>query len=264
MHRRFLAFVVAALSFAVVMSAVPEIAHAKPSRGPQGEAKQVRVQKVIKPRAKASKRSVKRAKRAIKQVRRSAKRRDVTRARRASVRHAKRGGRVRATVVRANVARPVDPTPDDRFYYGPIAANGRQLEAPTARHPVMAGERTTESGSGWSDIVAEARRHIGTNPTGRSNLWCARFMNFVLERAGHRGTGSDMAQSFARYGRRVSGPQVGAIAVMSRGRRGGHVGLVSGIDANGNPIIISGNHRNRVAEVTYPRGRIRAYVMPGS
>ena len=55
--------------------------------------------------------------------------------------------------------------------------------------------------------------------------------------------------------------KLGAIAVMSR-RGGGHVGVVSGIDANGNPIIISGNHGNRVAESTYPRGRIYAYVMP--
>jgi uncharacterized protein (TIGR02594 family) len=93
-------------------------------------------------------------------------------------------------------------------------------------------------------------------------LWCARFMNMVLEKSGRRGTGSNMANSFANYGTRVSGPRVGAIAVMSRGKRGGHVGIVSGIDASGNPIIISGNHNRRVAESVYPRGRIYAYVMP--
>jgi uncharacterized protein (TIGR02594 family) len=88
-------------------------------------------------------------------------------------------------------------------------------------------------------------------------------MNLVLERSGHHGTGSDMASSFAHYGQRVSGPQIGAIAVMGR-RGGGHVGVVSGIDANGNPIVVSGNYRNRVAEAPYPRGRIYAYVMPAS
>ncbi|CAN5318043.1 hypothetical protein BH10PSE11_BH10PSE11_30560 [soil metagenome] len=119
-------------------------------------------------------------------------------------------------------------------------------------------------GFGGSGIVAEARRYIGGNPTGRSSLWCARFMNMVLERSGHKGTGSDMARSFAGYGQRISGPQVGAIAVMSRGCRGGHVGIVSGIDGNGNPIVISGNHGHRVAEATYSRGRIYAYVMPAS
>lgn len=121
-----------------------------------------------------------------------------------------------------------------------------------------------QSRFGSSNIVAEARRYIGGNPTGRRSLWCARFMNMVLQRSGHKGTGSDMARSFANYGQRISGPQIGAIAVMSRGRRGGHVGVVSGIDAKGNPIVVSGNHGRRVAESVYSRGRVYAYVMPSS
>ncbi|MEY9181555.1 uncharacterized protein (TIGR02594 family) [Bradyrhizobium sp. USDA 326] len=116
--------------------------------------------------------------------------------------------------------------------------------------------------SGGSGLVSEARRYLGGNPTGRGSLWCARFMNMVLEQTGHRGTGSDMANSFAHYGTRISGPQVGAIAVMSRGRRGGHVGIITGIDAQGNPIMISGNSGNRVREAPVSRGRIYAYVMP--
>ena len=115
---------------------------------------------------------------------------------------------------------------------------------------------------GSSGLVSEARRYIGGNPTGRGSLWCANFMNMVLERTGHRGSGSNMARSFASYGQRISGPQVGAIAVMSRGRRGGHVGVVSGIDSAGNPIVISGNHGNRVAEAVYSHGSVYAYVMP--
>jgi uncharacterized protein (TIGR02594 family) len=93
------------------------------------------------------------------------------------------------------------------------------------------------------------------------SLWCARFMNMVLEKTGHRGTGSAMANSFARYGHRVSGPEVGAIAVMGR-RGGGHVGIITGVDAHGNPIMISGNNGNRVREAPVSRGRIYAYVMP--
>ncbi|HWW49415.1 MAG TPA: TIGR02594 family protein [Xanthobacteraceae bacterium] len=120
----------------------------------------------------------------------------------------------------------------------------------------------SRSGSS-SNLVNEARRYIGTNPTTRATLWCARFMNMVLERVGHRGTGSDMAKSFASYGRKVSGPQVGAIAVISR-RGGGHVGVVSGVDAKGNPIVISGNHGRRVAEAVYPASRVYAYVKPSS
>ena len=140
----------------------------------------------------------------------------------------------------------------------------RASRAPAARAAftpqVSAG--TIAPNFGVSGLVSQARRYLGTNPTGMSALWCARFMNMVLEKSGHRGTGSNMARSFANYGRRISGPRVGAIAVMSRGKRGGHVGIVSGIDKRGNPIVISGNHNRRVGEAAYPRGRIYAYVMP--
>ncbi len=115
---------------------------------------------------------------------------------------------------------------------------------------------------GSPSLVSEARKYLGTNPTARRRLWCATFMNFVLAKAGYTGTNSDAAKSFAYYGRRISEPKVGAIAVLTRGRRGGHVGVVSGVDTHGNPIIISGNHGHRVGEATYPRARVIAYVMP--
>jgi len=127
--------------------------------------------------------------------------------------------------------------------------------------PETAGAMAASSGLYSSSLVSEARRYLGGNPTGRGSLWCARFMNMVLEHTGHHGTGSDMANSFAHYGQRISGPQVGAIAVMGR-RGGGHVGIITGIDAQGNPIMISGNNGNRVREAPISRGRIYAYVMP--
>src|ERR1700712_1126659 len=111
---------------------------------------------------------------------------------------------------------------------------------------------------GWPTLVSEARKYMGTNPTDRKRLWCATFMNMGLAKAGYGGTNSDAAKSFAQYGRRISEPKVGAIAVLTRGKKGGHVGVVSGIDANGNPIIISGNHNKRVGEATYARARVIA------
>jgi uncharacterized protein (TIGR02594 family) len=157
-------------------------------------------------------------------------------------------------------------------YAAPAAQQQPEPQRVTRRHQrqnlhAQQPQQTASwSPSGFaSNVVAEARSFIGRgNPTGRRSLWCARFMNMVLERSGHRGTGSDMASSFAHYGQRLSGPQVGAIAVMSRGRRGGHVGVVSGIDPNGNPIVVSGNHGHRVAESVYSKNRIYAYVMPSS
>jgi uncharacterized protein (TIGR02594 family) len=148
---------------------------------------------------------------------------------------------------------PAPQTSQDRVFRGHAAAGTH-----SRRRLVSAPEATVGDGG----LVEEARRWIGTNPTSRRSLWCGAFMNFVLERTGLAGTGSDLAKSFAALGRRVSGPQVGAIAVMSR-RGGGHVGVVSGVDEAGNPIIISGNSRGRkVAEHAYPRGRVYAYVVP--
>ncbi len=130
-----------------------------------------------------------------------------------------------------------------------------------ARLTPEASSDWSSGGFGVSSVVAEARRYLGGNPTGRASLWCARFMNMVLQHVGYRGTGSDLARSFASYGHRVSGPQVGAIAVMAR-RGGGHVGVVSGIDSRGNPIVIAGNTGHRVREMPISRGRIYAYVIP--
>lgn len=115
---------------------------------------------------------------------------------------------------------------------------------------------------GWPALVTEARKYIGTNPTKRSKLWCATFMNMVLARVGYPGTGSDAARSFASYGRRIHEPKIGAIAVLTRGKNGGHVGIVTGLDRQGNPIILSGNHGRKVGIGVYPRRRVVAYVMP--
>ncbi len=116
------------------------------------------------------------------------------------------------------------------------------------------------SGGFFDDLVADARRYIGTNPTSRRTLWCGAFVDKILRDTGHKG-GGNLALGYLHYGRRVSGPQVGSIAVMRR-RGGGHVGVVAGVDSNGNPIIISGNHNHTTQAAVYPRRRIIAYVVP--
>jgi uncharacterized protein (TIGR02594 family) len=126
----------------------------------------------------------------------------------------------------------------------------------TAYEAAQSHSNSAFAGFTGNSIVEQARQYIGTNPTGRSSLWCGAFMDMVLKQTGHAG-GGNLAWGYSRYGTRVDGPQVGAIAVMH-----GHVGVVSGVDANGNPIIVSGNHNHTVAEAVYPRGRISAYVMP--
>lgn len=148
---------------------------------------------------------------------------------------------------------------------GLIAASAPAWSRPAPQHPPGNAERIAMAerpAAGWPPLVVEARKYMGTNPTDRRRLWCATFMNFILGKLGYAGTNSDAAKSFAYYGQRISKPRIGAIAVLTRGRRGGHVGVVTGIDAQGNPIIISGNHNDRVGEGLYPRARVIAHVMP--
>ncbi len=115
-----------------------------------------------------------------------------------------------------------------------LAASAPALSAPRSRpanrSPSVWPPRRSRPPAGrrwWS----EARKYMGTNPTDRKRLWCATFMNFVLAKVGYSGTNSDAAKSFAYYGRRISKPKIGAIAVLTRGKRGGHVGVVSGVDS---------------------------------
>lgn len=92
-------------------------------------------------------------------------------------------------------------------------------QTPWAARPSYA-ERVAASSKlifGWPKLVKEARKHMGTNPTARDRLWCATFMNFILANLGNPGTNSDAAKSFASYGRRQ--PEVGSIAVLTRGKR---------------------------------------------
>jgi uncharacterized protein (TIGR02594 family) len=145
---------------------------------------------------------------------------------------------------------------DDR-YTADTVAQPAAGETAIGRHGRRAHAGDAFGGATSDSLVSEARKYLGTNPTGRGSQWCGAFMDLVLKKTGHAG-GGNLARGYARYGTRVSGPQVGAIAVMNH-----HVGVVSGIDPNGNPIIVSGNHNRTVAESVYPRGRIAAYVMPG-
>lgn len=167
---------------------------------------------------------------------------------------------VAATSAFADIASSENPNSQPSFANAPVKAAHSKRKGRTVTTRSVAAYASSAPGSS-SSIVAEARRYIGTNPTNRRSLWCGAFMDMVLQRTGHK-PGSNLASAYASYGQRISGPQVGALAIMSRGHGGGHVGVVSGIDPKGNVIVVSGNHNNTVAESVYPRGRIRAYVMP--
>lgn len=107
-------------------------------------------------------------------------------------------------------------------------------------------------GAGYAstgDAVAWAQKYIGLNEytdsrvlaaalggdvRGKSNAWCARFVNKAIEAAGGKGTGSAVANSFQRYGSAIDPAKVMRNDVLlqpnGRGynRPGGHVGLATG------------------------------------
>jgi uncharacterized protein (TIGR02594 family) len=121
--------------------------------------------------------------------------------------------------------------------------------------------------SGESNPLLEALRWKGATAPQvgvPSDLWCADFMNFILGQTGQAGTGSRAARSFLKYGKPLDGPRVGAIVVFTRGSNGqsGHVGIVRGTDGDGNPIVISGNHGNKVSESMYKKEKVLGYFMP--
>jgi uncharacterized protein (TIGR02594 family) len=119
---------------------------------------------------------------------------------------------------------------------------------------------------GAAGVLLEALRWRGR--TARqiglpSKLWCADFMNFVLRRAGGKGTQSRAARSFLQYGKKLDGPRVGALVIFYRkGPNNGHVGVVRGTDGQGNPIVVSGNHGQTVSQSVYPKSKVMAYMMP--
>jgi uncharacterized protein (TIGR02594 family) len=140
--------------------------------------------------------------------------------------------------------------------FAPRRVAERQGAPRTHQRRAVAGEESF--GGAVSGLVEQARAYIGrTGPSLGlpSRLWCSDFANMITG----GGTGSRFAKSWLSKPR-IS-PQVGAMVVTSR-RGGGHVGIVSGFTAKGDPIVISGNHGRRVGEGVYARSRIIAYVSP--
>ena len=98
--------------------------------------------------------------------------------------------------------------------------------------------------------------------TSDATPWCSSFVNWSLTEAGIRGTNSASSQSWLTWGKRISKPVYGCIAVLSYGGGHGHVAFVVGMNARGNIILLGGNQHDQVnlspfkAKMTYvyPRG----------
>lgn len=105
-------------------------------------------------------------------------------------------------------------------------------------------------------LIARAEAHLGATASQLGlprSLWCSDFMNKIAP-----GYNTDRrAVSWAKVGRPAASGCVGCVAVLTRGRYGGHVGIVKGWNGP-NPIMISGNHGRRVGIGEYSARRIVA------
>ena len=163
------------------------------------------------------------------------------------------------------MSRKLDSSPAYRLLRWWAAPNTTEQIEPIARSRSEAAEAAAQV-PGAAGVLLEALRWRGQ--TARqlglpAKLWCADFMNFVLRRAGGKGTHSRAARSFLDFGKKLGGPRVGAIVIFRRGGpNNGHVGVVRGTDGDGNPIVVSGNHGTKVSQSVYSKSKVLAYVMP--
>lgn len=108
--------------------------------------------------------------------------------------------------------------------------------------------------------LMEWLRTGGVNMDPETTAWCAGYANAVLQKAGIKGTGSLAARSFMSWGTATSKPQVGDVAVFSRGANQGHVGFFEGFNADHSKIkILAGNSRDSVREEWVSSSRLLGF-----
>lgn len=94
--------------------------------------------------------------------------------------------------------------------------------------------------------------------------WCSSFANYVVKRAGFKGTGSASARSWLKWGQSVDTPKMGAIVIfwrVSPDSSYGHVGFFAG-EHEEEIIVLGGNQDNQVCLKTYPKERLIGVRVP--
>lgn len=94
----------------------------------------------------------------------------------------------------------------------------------------------------------------GQNLDPATTAWCAAFVNASLSQAGMKGTDSLAARDFLKWGQGVDKPEVGDVAVFSRGDPNGwqgHVGFFQGYNPDGTIRVLGGNQGDAVSVANY-------------
>jgi uncharacterized protein (TIGR02594 family) len=136
---------------------------------------------------------------------------------------------------------------DSCLQYGnAVATNvtGKKMPSPLAKTFSVA----SNLGSQARSYMGKTARDLGLPKT----LWCADFMNMLVGGSDRR------AISYLRRGTPAPYGCTDCVAVTRR-RGGQHVGIVTGYDDAGNPILVSGNHNRVVGEGVYPKRIVLGY-----
>ena len=94
-----------------------------------------------------------------------------------------------------------------------------------------------------------------------STPWCSGFACWCVEKSGHASTNSAAAKSWLDWGRPLSIPRRGVIAIFQRGQVGGHVGFYVRRDTE-KIWVLGGNQGNLVSVAGYAPDRLLGYRLP--
>jgi len=102
--------------------------------------------------------------------------------------------------------------------------------------------------------------------------WCSSFVNWCMKQAGYDGTNSAWAKDWLNWGKKLTKPAYGVIAIIDYGVteagvvKGGHVGFVVGKTKNGSLVLLGGNQgktgEGSVDERLFSTKNINGYVLP--
>ena len=110
--------------------------------------------------------------------------------------------------------------------------------------------------------LTEFLRNGGQNLDPTTTAWCAAFVNSAIKQAGGTGTNSLAARDFLKWGEAVQDPQMGDIAVFSRGDPDGwqgHVGFFKGMNPDGTIRVLGGNQGDAVSIANYSPDQLLGY-----
>lgn len=132
-----------------------------------------------------------------------------------------------------------------------------------ARQEAARGVREVP-GAGDDPRVLEYHAATLLKATEDSVPWCSAFVCWCCEQVGVRSTKSAAAQSWLGWGRPVTDPVEGVIAIFRRGGnpKYGHVALFVRLAPAGGLVVLGGNQGNRVCEETIPAAHLLGYRLP--